>query len=172
MFFGRCIECEVDDANGLPDEDGDFYCNDCWEFYDATYYRCITACCVYDMQGQRLSSSTSIKGCAERSALAKLSDADIDKPKTAVVARIRKSSNLRSTFGNSKPCMYCIAALKSHNVVRVAYSVREDTKAYSIADSAAPFVWEDVSLMTTTFQTKCGALLHDNRAPAAQVSSS
>lgn len=159
MFFGRCLACDAE-GDGAPDELGDLYCHQCWEFHEASHYRCLTVCAIYDTRGARLSVATSIKGCAERAALAKLDPDKLLVPKTAVVARIRKNtSGRRATFGDSKPCTYCLIDLRRHNVQRVGYSVL-DAPCRSMSDSASSFAWEDTDAVRTTLRTKSDAQVH------------
>lgn len=155
MFSGHCQQCSKD-AEGKVSSDGFFYCHDCWEFYDASFFRCITFAAVYDECGRRLTSATSLRGCAERNALWKLSSENIHTPKTLIVARInRKGSLKRFAFGDSKPCMYCAMAFKTYNIQRVGYSraVRD-----TMVDGSS-FNWKNAAAIEPTLRSKSSVIV-------------
>ena len=159
MFFGVCTGCAAD-ADGRVTADGDFYCHECWEVYDASFFRCMTLCAVYDSTGKRLTFATSVQGCAERAALWKLKGDLVNAPKILVAARIRKTAKGRMTFGNSKPCMYCVMALKMYNVERVSYSTL--TQPASSIDDTSAFAWEDSKTLKSELLSKSNVIVKTN----------
>ena len=154
MFFGECSACNEPSDDGAIGDDLDYYCNDCWCIHS---FRCFTMCALYDLHGNRLSFATSVGGCAERTALWKLNDVHMQIPKIAVVARIRKNSSSRITYGHSLPCSFCSTSLKLYNVVRVAYSVLTTPPASITSDGT--FQWEDVDILSSSGKTKCNVVV-------------
>lgn len=122
-----CKQCGSALTDVLADDD--MFCDDCWECYNLSIYRCFSFATIYDAEsGVRLSYGGSVNNaCAERRALWKLDAAFTSVPKIVVVARIRKNrKDTKMSFGNSKPCAQCIIAMQMYNIVRVYYSTNKD----------------------------------------------
>ena len=70
-------------------DDGDAYCDVCWQWFNLKRTRCFSFAAVYDSESGRLLSTDASNvgvGCAERMALWKLSDEHVSTPKVVVVA--------------------------------------------------------------------------------------
>lgn len=129
-----CAECG--EAKDGYVEEGDFYCEQCWEHNELKRRRCFSFAVCYDEEGKVLSqgSSRGGEGCAERASLWKLAEEEWSIPKTIVVCRARRSKK-KMTFGMSKPCQQCILSFPLYNVVRVCYS--KEGNAFEWVDSTA-----------------------------------
>lgn len=124
-LYGVCAHC-ANMQDGYLGDDGQLYCDDCWERY--LLRRNVTIAAVYNHQGERLSvaSSSNRMGCAERQALWETDIMD-DQAKIVVVCRIRRNRNMKkASMGDSKPCQLCIVAMQMYNVTHVYYSIGKE----------------------------------------------
>ena len=122
---GYCTDCK-EWRPGQLYEDGNVYCDTCWEYYELKNTRCFSFAAIYDSStGDLLTVASSHigTGCAERRAMWRLKEQDISSAKSIVVCRIRRNRNNRTmTFGMSKPCAQCICAMHIYNITEVSYS--------------------------------------------------
>ena len=148
-IFGECEECHTSSEVSMGN-DGNMYCDECWNFYGLRNTRCFSFAALYDSStGKRIVTDGSQIGfgCAERMAMWKLPFNHNDTPKIAVVARIRRNrNNKKITFGISKPCQQCIQAMPFYNIERVCYS------------TPSGFIWENVQSLKNDY-TSCSPVI-------------
>lgn len=154
MMSGFCSLCDAFESGSVSPEDGQFYCDVCWDVYEEQKrvedFRCYTFAKVYDVETDQLIScgSSVDHACAERNALWKLRGDAMTRPKSMIVVRVRKNqNNTKQSLGMSKPCKQCILAMQCYNVVSVSYS------------NGSTFKFEETTHMTTDYATKSPFLL-------------
>jgi hypothetical protein len=149
MMGAECAECNEFDQV-FPGTDGSMYCESCWGWYSLRETRCFSLAALYDAETGRLLSTGASDigvGCAERVALWRLKDEEVERRKILVVARIRRNrKNKTMSFGTSKPCKQCICAMSFYNVDRVCYS------------AASGFVWDSAAAMQNEY-TSCSPVI-------------
>ena len=149
MFCGSCAECSKWTGDGdVSTSDGNYYCNQCWEYDTMRNTRCFSFAVIYDDDKNIISvgGNRNGVGCAERVAMWKLDMNDV-RSKTIVVSRIRRCRG-KMTYGTSKPCQQCIITFPFYNIKRVCYSNGDDK-----------FCWEDAHTISNSYKSCSNSIL-------------
>lgn len=164
MHWAICAECNVEGYGFCMAEDYEYYCPQCYEYDELRRTRCFSFAAIYGPHNEiPLSIGASQNGCAERNAMWKLKDTDIDTEKVIVVCRVRrKGKNNKLSFGVSKPCQQCIQSMHMYNVTRICYSNgtkgkgSDNNMANSTAEglNSTDFSWTDLASLSNKYKSR------------------